>query len=288
MSTFEQQARPVTLPVGATDCHSHVVGLVERWPMIADRRYEPEQGPVADYIATLAALGLSRCVLVQPSIYGTDNGCQIEAMQEIGCERCRGVAVVSANVAASDLRRLHEAGMRGVRFNLRSGGLGVDDLETVCRKIAPLGWHAQIFTAAPVIAEREELLRQLPAPVVIDHMGGPDPAEGLAQPGFQALLRLLEDRVAWVKLSGAERLSAQEHGYDDVVPFARALIAAAPERAVWGIDWPPSRFYKVQPTPNDWIEQLLKYVEQPGSLQSILVDNPAALYGFAPADAAHS
>ncbi|HWB51844.1 MAG TPA: amidohydrolase family protein [Stellaceae bacterium] len=280
MSTIEQQARTTALPEGATDCHSHVVGPVDRWPMIADRRYEPEQGPVADYIATLAGLGLDRCVLVQPSIYGTDNGCQIEAMQEIGRDRCRGVAVVSPDVANAELQRLHDAGMRGVRFNLRSGGLGIDDLETVCRKIAPFGWHAQIFTAAPVIAEREMLLRRLPVPVVVDHMGGPDPAEGLGQPGFRALLRLLADRVAWVKLSGAERLSGQETGYDDVVPFARALIAAAPERAVWGIDWPPSRFYKVQPEPGDWIKQLLKYVEQPAGLVPVLRDNPAALYGF--------
>ena len=278
--------RPIALPEGSTDCHSHVVGPVDRWPMIADRRYEPEQGPVADYIATLAGLGISRCVLVQPSIYGSDNGCQIEAMQEIGRERCRGVAVVNPDVPDAELQRLHDAGMRSVRCNLRSGGLAIDDLEAVCRKIASFGWHAQIFTAAPIIAEREMLLRRLPVPVVIDHMGGPDPAEGVAQPGFQALLRLLADRVAWVKLSGAERLSGQENGYDDVVPFARTLIAAAPERAVWGIDWPPSRFYKVQPQPDDWINQLLKYIEQPDGLVPILVENPATLYGFPPAHAA--
>jgi len=278
-------ALPTILPAGSTDCHSHVVGPVERWPMIADRRYEPEQGPVDDYIAAMAQLGIERCVLVQPSIYGTDNGCQIEGMQQIGRDRCRGIAVVGADVADAELRRLHDAGMRGVRFNLRSGGLGIGDLETVCRKIAPYDWHAQIFTSAPVIAELEPQLRQLPVPVVLDHMGGPDPAQGLEQPGFQALLRLLGDRIAWVKLSGAERLSGQDSGYDDVVPFARALVAAAPERAVWGIDWPPSRFYRTPPQPADWIRQLVKYVQLHEALGRVLVDNPANLYGFPPSTA---
>lgn len=272
----------IELPAGATDCHSHVVGPAARWPTIPDRRYEPEEGPVAEYVAALARLGLSRCVLVQPSVYGTDNGCQIEAMREIGADRCRGIAVVAADISATELRRLDDAGMRGVRFNLRSGGLGIEDFERVSRRIAPLGWQAQIFTVAPIIAEIEPLLRKLPVPVVVDHMGGFDPALGLAQPGFQALLRLLGDRIAWVKLSGAERLSAQADGFEDVVPFARALLAAAPERAVWGIDWPPSRFYKVKPKPEDWISQLLKYVGRPAGLKAVLVDNPASLYGFPP------
>jgi predicted TIM-barrel fold metal-dependent hydrolase len=170
--------------------------------------------------------------------------------------------------------------MRGLRFNLKSGGLGLNALEPIARKIAPLGWHIQLFTAAPVIAEIADRLRGLPVPLVFDHMGGPEIAHGLTQPGFQALLALLCDRRAWVKLSGAERLSNQPESFDDVVPFARALIAAAPERAVWGLDWPPSRFFKTKPKPSHWIEQLRKYVDGAPALDAILVGNPATLYGF--------
>jgi 2-pyrone-4,6-dicarboxylate lactonase len=277
----EGSSTPFRLPAGATDCHSHVVGSPDRWPTIPDRRYEPEQGPLPAYIEVLAELGIARCVLVQPSIYGTDNSCQLEAMRALGAQRARGVAVVDEAVTDAELRRLDDAGMRGLRFNLKSGGLGLDALEPVARKIAPLGWHIQLFTAAPVIAEIVPRLRTLPVPIVFDHMGGPEVGAGMAQPGFQALLALLGDGKAWVKLSGAERLSAQPDGYDDVVPFAQALIAAAPQRALWGLDWPPSRFFKVKPQPSDWIAQLRKYAADAPTLDRILVANPADLYRFA-------
>src|SRR5258706_6001988 len=269
------------LPPGATDCHSHVVGPPDQWPTIPDKRYEPEQGPFPAYIESLAELGIARCVLVQPSIYGTDNGCQLEAMRALGPTRARGVAVVEETVTDAALRQLHDAGMRGLRLTWKSGGLGLEALEPIARKIAPLGWHIQLFTAAPVIAEIAPRLRTLPVPLVFDHMGGPDIAAGLSQPGFAALLGLLRDGNAWVKLSGAERLSAQPDGYDDVVPFAKALIAAAPQRVVWGLDWPPSRFFKVKPQPLDWIAQLRKYAPDAATLERILVANPADLYQFA-------
>jgi 2-pyrone-4,6-dicarboxylate lactonase len=268
------------LPPGATDCHSHVVGPPDRWPTIPDRRYEPEQGPLSAYVAFLDRLGIERCVLVQPSIYGTDNGCQLEAMRAIGRQRARGIAVVDEAVTDDALRRLDDAGMRGLRFNLKSGGLGLDALEPIARKIAPFGWHLQLFTAASVIADIADRLRTLPVPIVFDHMGAPEIPLGVSQPGFAALLKLLGDGRAWVKLSGAERLSTQPSGYDDVVPFARALIAAAPDRTVWGVDWPPSRFFKTKPEPRHWIDQLRKYAPDPTILNAILVSNPAALYGF--------
>jgi len=268
------------LPPGATDCHSHVVGPSDRWPTIPDRRYEPEQGPLPAYIEILAELGIERCVLVQPSIYGTDNGCQLEAMRALGPRRARGIAVVAEDVTDEALRKLDDSGMRGLRFNLKSGGLGLAALDSMARKIAPLGWHIQLFTASSVIAEIAPRLRTLPVPVVFDHMGGPDIAAGLAQPGFAALLALLGDGNAWVKLSGAERLSTQSAGYDDVVPYAKALIAAAPHRALWGLDWPPSRFFKVKPQPADWIAQLRKYTVDRPTLDRILVANPADLYRF--------
>jgi predicted TIM-barrel fold metal-dependent hydrolase len=268
------------LPVQATDCHSHVVGPPARWPTIPDARYAPEEGPIEDYVVVLDRLGIARCVLVQPSIYGTDNGCQLEAMHALGPARARGIAVVDPAISDAELGRLDAAGMRGLRFNLKSGGLGLDTLEPIAQRIADLGWHIQLFTTAAVIAEIAPRLRALPVPVVFDHMGGPEIAHGLAQPGFAALLGLLRDGGAWVKLSGAERLSAQDAGYDDVVPFARALIAAAPERALWGLDWPPSRFFKTKPQPEDWIHQLRKYTQDAATLDRILVTNPAQLYRF--------
>ena len=279
MSTIERHRQPIAFPAGATDCHSHVVGPAEdRWPTIADSAIRAGTRAGRRLYRDAGGAGLSRCILVQPSIYGTDNSCQIEAMQEIGRDRCRGVAVVSPDVPNAELQRLHDAGMRGVRFNLRSGGLGLDDLETVCRKIAPFGWHAQIFTAAPSLRDVDAAASMSVMPIVIDHMGGPEPAKGLAQPGFQALLRLLADRVSWVKLSGAERLSGQEGGYDDVVPFARALIAAALEGAARASTGRCRDGRCLEPA--DWINQLLKYVQKPAGLVPVLVDNPAILYGF--------
>ena len=267
-------------PALATDCHSHVVGPPARWPTIPDARYAPEVGPTEDYIAVLDRLKIARCVLVQPSIYGTDNGCQLEAMRALGPARARGIAVVDPDIDEAELRRFDAAGMRGLRFNLKSGGLTLEELEPIARRVAPLGWHIQLFTATSVIALIAQRLRALPVPVVFDHMGGPEIAKPMTEPGFQALLRLVGEGNAWVKLSGAERLSQQDSGYDDVVPFARALIAAAPERALWGLDWPPSRFFKVKPQPEDWIDQLRKYASDGATLQRILVDNPANLYRF--------
>src|SRR5262245_52527524 len=144
---------------GATDCHSHVVGSPERWPTIPDARYAPEVGPIEDYVAALDALGIARCVLVQPSIYGSDNGCQLEAMRALGPARARGIAVVDPDVDAAELRRLDAAGVRGLRFNLRSGGLALEALEPIARRIAPMGWHIQLFTEACVIAQIAPRLR---------------------------------------------------------------------------------------------------------------------------------
>ncbi len=268
------------LPAGATDCHSHIVGSAE-WPMVGSRKYDPEPGSAQDYMEWLGLLGIHRCVLIQPSFYGDDNGCQIAAMQLIGAEKCRGVAVVDDEVAAHELRRLHSLGVRGVRFNILSGGLKLQSLEAVARKIAPFHWHVQIFAPSTALAEIAPRLRALPVPVVIDHMGCPAKGGGLAQPGFQAVLRLLGERAVWVKLAGAERLSTQSTGFDDVVPFARALIAAGSDRVVWGLDWPPSRYFVSPPAPEDWISLLRRYADDDDTLRTILVDNPARLYDFA-------
>ena len=248
--------------------------------MEAARRYAPERGSVQDYMSVLATLGIGRCVLVQPSFYGTDNGCQLDAMREIGPDRCRGVAVVAEDIAAGELQRLHELGMRGVRFNLMSGGLTRDALETVARKIAPFGWHVQIFAPASAIAELAPRLRALPVAVAIDHMGCPAKGGGVAHPDFPAARRLGGDRSAWGTRAGAARRSAQASGFDDGVPYAQALLAAAPDRVVWGLDWPPSRYYATPPAPGDWVTLLRKYTSEAAALRAILVDNPAALYDF--------
>jgi predicted TIM-barrel fold metal-dependent hydrolase len=272
------------LPAGATDCHSHVVGSPE-WPMVEGRKYEPESGSAQSYAGVLTRLGIDRCVLVQPSFYGTDNGCQIAAMKVIGVERCRGIAVVDEDVAADEIQRLHMLGMRGVRFNLMSGGLKLRSLEKIANKIAAFGWHVQVFASCRVLADIATRLSALPVPVAIDHMGCPEKGGGVSQPGFQAVLRLLEDGVAWVKLAGAERLSAQSTGFEDVVPYARALLAAAPDRVVWGLDWPPSRYFAAPPAPEDWISLLFNYTDDQRLLRTILVDNPSRLYDFLDASA---
>ncbi|MEM9199900.1 MAG: amidohydrolase family protein, partial [Pseudomonadota bacterium] len=226
------------LPRGACDCHAHVILPQVDHPFVANRSYTPPPAPLAAYKAMHERLGIERAVIVQPSVYGTDNRVTLAAIAGYGPE-CRGIAVVDADVGDTDLRALDAGGIRGLRINtLFAGGIGLDDLEALAVRIAELGWHFQLLIDGPTLAELEPRLARLPVPVVIDHMGHVQTADGLNQPGFRALLRLVERHGAWVKLSGNYRMSQDAPDFADVIPFAQALIAAGPDRMVWGTDWP--------------------------------------------------
>jgi 2-pyrone-4,6-dicarboxylate lactonase len=229
----------------------------------------------------LSALGLDRAVIVQPSVYGTDNRCTFDAVIASG-GRWRGIAVVDASTNMHELQRLHDAGFRGVRINLlfKGGGMAMEILEQVARQIEPLGWHVQLLIDGRDLPELAPRLRRLPVPFVIDHMGHMPVQLGLAHPAFKALLALVREGNCWVKLSGAYRISAEPYPYEDVVPIAKALVDAAPERMVWGSDWPHPSFQGAMPVDATLLDLLASWVPEPGTREQILTTNPAELYDF--------
>jgi predicted TIM-barrel fold metal-dependent hydrolase len=277
----------LALPPGAADCHCHVFGPTERFPFAPERGYTPPDAPLADYLRLQEILGLERTVIVQPSIYGGDHRCTADAVARLGAS-ARGVAAVRPEIEAAELDRLHAAGFRGTRLNLidSGGSVPLAALEAVAAKVAPLGWHVQIYARPDVLAAALPRLQALPTPVVIDHLGQIDPSAGQGQPGFRALLRLLEGGRAWVKLC-AYRCDSEGAPFLAAAPFVRALYAAAPERLVWGTDWPhpnlPERAPGVpgrMPDDGDLVDALGVWFDDPEALHRILVVNPELLYGF--------
>lgn len=230
------------MPDRACDCHVHIIGPPDRFPMVADRAYTPPQSNVPELLALRSRLGMARTVLIQPSFYGTDNRAMLGALAALG-DTARGVAVLAPDVSDAELGRLNAAGVRGVRVNLESSGSQdprqvTRALAAFARRVAPLGWHIEIYALLPVIAQAATEMADLPVPVVLDHFGMPRAALGTGQPGFGALLELVHAGKTYVKLSGPYRISARAPDYPDVVPIARALIEAGPERMVWASDWP--------------------------------------------------
>lgn len=271
------------VPAGATDCHFHIFGPDERFPLTPTRTYSPPDATAVAYRHLIDTLGVSRCVTVHPSVYGTDNTITewllTEAAGWNGVEM-RGIAVLDAAVSDRDLSRLDALGVRGVRYNLLyKGGPPAAEIRTMAARIAPLGWHIQFLvdvTRFDIVAYGD-----LPVDIVVDHMGHMDPAKGVDAPGFQGLLGLLKIGHAWVKLSGAYRSTARRAPpFDDVVPIAHALVAAAPERCVWGTDWPHPHVDIPMPNDGDLMDELAVWVPDADRRRAVLVDNPARLYGF--------
>jgi len=268
-------------PEGAVDCHMHIFGPYDRYPLSPGRSYTPPEASVAQYRHMLATIGLSRTVVVQPSIYGTENAVTLDAVAALGPDRARAVVVVDDGIDEAALRAMDRRGARGVRFNAVSGnGTPLDQLQALVARIAPLGWHLQLYAHAAELLALEPVLARLPVPVVIDHMGGVQAAEGgVDSPAFAALIRLLQGG-AWAKLCGYRSSAGQP--YADVAPMARAMIAAAPERCVWGTDWPHPSLRTPAEVPDDGhlMDLLGAWAPEAAQRQAILVENPARLYGF--------
>lgn len=280
------------LPAGACDCHTHV--FEEGHFLDPARSYTPGVMTTAGLRAHLDRLGLQRIVLVQPSTYGTDNSGMERALAELGPATARGIAVIDGATEDAALRRLHAAGVRGVRLNLHTAGRADAGqaramLVEAAARVAPLGWHVQIYTELPVIEALAEDIAALPCGVVVDHFGRAQGAGGTGQPGFAALVELLRQGVAHVKLSAAHRLStAPDHA--DMAPIARALIAANPDRVVWASDFPHSGvrpglaadavhpFHAVDDARA--LARLADWAGDAAALRRILVENPARLYDF--------
>jgi predicted TIM-barrel fold metal-dependent hydrolase len=266
-------------PSGACDCHLHIIGPPAQYPCVPNRSYTPVEAHAEQYRCVAAALRLDHAVVVQPSFYGTDNLCTCDAILASN-GRWRGVAVVDPAIKESELADLHETGFRGVRINLLfKGGLAMDVLEQIARLIQPLGWHVQLLVDGRDLPDLAPRLRKLPVPFVVDHMGHMPTSVGVQHPGFQTLLQLAREGC-WVKLSGPYRISGQPYPYDDVAPFARALVEAAPSRMVWGTDWPHPAVSVPIPRDGDLMDVLPIWIPDAETRRRVLVENPARLYGF--------
>lgn len=265
------------IPAGATDCHAHILGPQTRFPYPAGGdSYTPREARVADYRDLLARLGFGRAVLVQPSIYGIDNTCLLDACRELGTAT-RAVAVLAPPYEVGYLRDLHAAGVRGVRINhgdLRAGYLG-----ELARAIAPFGWHLQLFVDHDRIEALLPTLARLPVDTVFDHLGHVPAAAGVADPSFRALLGGLRHGRCWVKLTAPYRLSVDRPRFEDVAPMVRALYEAAPERCIWGTDWPHTNT-SWQPDTPALIDLLRDWLPDRVAIERVLVENPQRLYDF--------
>jgi predicted TIM-barrel fold metal-dependent hydrolase len=280
-----------TPPAQACDTHFHVFGPPETFPFLSTHEYTPPAAPLEHYLKMAAIVGIERGVVVQPSVHGLDNSATLDAIAKSG-GRIRGVARIDDKTTKSELHKLHAGGVRGVRFNLLDrprGNVKLDTLDRCVEHIIEFGWSVDLHIDGKNLLEQEKRIRSMPLPVVIDHIARVKPSEGLRQPAFELLLDLLKSRHVWVKVSGADKIcNTLVHSYFglpfvEVIPFARAVIAAAPDRIIWGTDWPHSNNFAPGHTPNDGdlVDLLAAFAPDEQTRTKILVDNPAALYGFA-------
>ncbi len=266
-------------PPGACDTHMHIYD--RRFPKAPTAKIEAPDASVEDYLKMRSRLGLAHNVIVQPSTYGKDNRCTLEAMAAIG-PSARGVAVVDETVTDAELDRLTKLGIRGIRFFMLAGApLPWEILETMAARVAPFGWHVQLQLDGRNLPDHEAVLQRLPATLVIDHVGKFLEPVAPDHPGFRVLLRLLDNGRTWVKLSAPyETSKAGPPYYDDVGKLAKALVKGAPERMVWATNWPHPTPGVVVPDDAVVLDMLLDWVPDDATRGKVLVDNPAKLYGF--------
>lgn len=283
---FKPRKPKLQFPALACDCHAHILGPAARYEYSPARIYTPPDCLLADYRHMLDTLGVERAVLVQPSVYGTDNTVMLEALKS-DPTRMRGVAVVRDDVSQAELERLHDAGVRGVRLNIvdvkdrTPGTLPMESLSTLARRIKPLGWHIELLMHADEFADLDRAFADFPVDIVLGHLGYMRTDKGLAAPGFQALLRLVRGGRCWVKLTGPMRISTTSYPHADVTPVARALAQANAERIVWGTDWPHVMNKGPMPNDGDLADLLSEWIPDRALREQVLVRNPARLYGFA-------
>lgn len=275
--------RPVQMPPPlACDSHMHIFD--PRFAPSPHWMRQPPDAPVAAYRQLQQRLGTQRAVVVTPSTYGTDNACTLDALTQLG-DSARGVAVVAHDVGDAELDLLAARGVCGLRVNFvtpQSWGKTTQQmLTTLAGKVQRLGWHIQVFVHPEQLVQLASVLAALPVPLVVDHLGRIDPAEGTRGAAYDALRRLLDGGNTWVKLSGAYmRSTVQGPSYADTLPLGRALVRAAPERLVWGSDWPHTTEPPGTVNDADLVDLLWAWAGTPATLERILVDNPAHLYGF--------
>lgn len=278
------------LPPGAWDCHAHVFGPYDIFPLAAQRSYTPPEATHEAYIGMFDHVGITHGVLVHPSAYGANHDAMLDALQRSPV-RLRGVGVLGPDATDQELERLHAHGVRGLRFTEIGGSgkpqrfvgsVGFDAVAPLASRMKALGWHAQVWAGLATVASALPSLVTLGIPVVIDHLGQVDVTQGVGDPAFQQLLSLLGEGNVWVKLTPA-RNSKQFPDYGDVRPFHDALLRKNPDRLIWGSDWPHLNMADRVPDVGHLLDLLDEWVGDDDLRERILVKNPAALYGVAAA-----
>ncbi len=297
---FAEASQPRTpvafdVPPESCDCHTHIFDPA-RFPFADTRTYTPEPASIDEMARLHRALRTTRVVIVQPSVYGTDNACTVDAVRRIG-NAARGVCVIDEKTPEGLLDEWNRAGIRGIRLNLETGGISDpaiarQRLQQAVARLRGRGWHLQVFTRPAVIASLDDLIRAAPIPIVFDHFGSAAPAQGTGEHGFVALLNLVRSGHAYVKVSAPYLLSSEPAPYASVESLARALVAANPERILWATNWPhpdsaqvpgrrPTDLARLRTVDDGLIfNQLPKWVPDAATRRTILVSNPARLYGF--------
>jgi predicted TIM-barrel fold metal-dependent hydrolase len=267
------------LPPLTCDAHCHVFGPADRFPYAPNRRYTPEDAPKEALRALHDHLGIQRAVIVQPTCHGTDNAVTLDCIAS-DPKRYRGVALVDDSFTDKDYQRLHDGGIRGVRFGFVKHLGGYPDMgvfNRVIDRIKGLGWHVVLYFNAPDVAPMSDMMKTLPVPFVIDHLGRAMGKDGPDQPAVHALAELAKRDNCWIKVTGSERISLPP--YDDAIPIARVLMQAAPDRVLWGTDFPhPNATHEADEA--ELVDLIPKFAPDETAQRRLLVDNPARLYGF--------
>jgi len=267
------------LPAGAVDTHAHVIGLPPRYPFMPERSYTPPEAPLENYLEMLDATGMALGALTQVSVHGSDNTLLIEALKAEP-RRLRGVAVAPANAPERELVVLKDAGVVALRLNvIYGGGIGFDALERYGALCRDMQWHLQFLVDARQLPELASKMSKLPVEFLVDHMGHMPTSEGVRNPGFQTLLSLVRDG-AWVRLSGPYRTSVEGPPYADTISFARTLHHAAPDRCLWGSDWPHVANWGPTPNVGDLLDLVADWIPDEAARHRLFVENPRKLYGF--------
>jgi 2-pyrone-4,6-dicarboxylate lactonase len=271
-----------TLPPGSCDSHCHIFGPTAKFPYAPDRTFTPPEVPLADLRRLHDFLGFERSVIVQSACHGTDHSALLDALER-GAGRYRGVALVTPETPDAEIARWHEAGVRGARLHF-TPHLGPapspETIQAIVGKIRPYDWHIALHVAGDGVADHEGMVRSLPLTVVIDHMARPDLRAGLDSKPVTALRRLLDTGSVWVKLSGADRIAVRPPDLEDAAALAKLLAGHAPERVVWGTDFPHPNTHDFMPNDGDLVDLLAEIAPDETALDRLLVANPARCFGF--------